>query len=213
MKVKIIKEEKKQLNEFLSILTGMAIFGLVAFIAKKLFSGSSGIVTYAARNIDKATNDMIKALDKDPKPTAKNARERILEAKQKLFNNIEKLAEEAKKLDVASELSEKPSATLAKFIKDFDSEIEAITDRVEVSEKSKQILERCKKEIEKSAKVYNNLDVIYLLSNKDEPEGLWNKVISKVSTRIFFEDSLIWYNFILNLLDQIELSESGAGDE
>lgn len=201
MKIKI-SENKEQLNEFLSLLAGIAVGAFFGFIGRKFFGSASPQFATAGVQIDKASTEITSAVSNDPSPQAKSLARQIVESKQKLFQEIEEIKKQAEQVQTAAEMPEKPSIMIQKIVAEYRNNLENLIAGKKLQPKTMSIVKQARFKLRKSLETITNIDKIVLLSSKKQKDGLWMSVISKTKMSRVLQNDENWKKFISILFDK-----------
>lgn len=196
MKVKLKKNN--QINENAGFAAGLAVAGLVVFIAKKFYSAIQGELTQASTNIDKSTQGILNSLKQDEQryPEAKNLSQKIVISCQKLRDRISKLQQEAQDVDKVADMKEDPAKTLDLIITDHLKSIEFHTAGKKLSPKTRKKIKEAELLIRDSNNIIKNINNLILMVDRKRTDGLWNSVIFKTSMKDNFSKEKTWRDFI-----------------
>ena len=203
MKIKISKN-KEQLNEFLSVLAGIAVGAFFGFLGKKFFGSSpaaSEKLSYVGVQIDKSATEITNALKADPTPETRSIAIQIVDAKQKLFQEIEEIKKQAEQVQTAAEMPDKPSVMIQKIVTEYKNTLERMIAGKKLSPNTSSIIKRARGTLNKCLQTIVNIDKLVLLSNKKQPDGLWMSVISKTKISRILQNDENWKKFVTVIFD------------
>jgi len=218
MKVKI-KKNKVVREELVTV----AAFGIGVLLASLFaaFFKKRGSLQFAAEfsqtiketgeNIEKTTEQIKEVIQADPGFTPdENIKPEynIENAERKFKEDLNRLSKQPSP-EEAMALKQKPSAALGEILESYRTKIQQyVSSQKKIKPETLKRAETLLQEINKQVKTIQNVDKTYLMSNKEDPNGLWKTSIESSPLAPVLQNKEAWLNFV-NLILPKQQSRRG----